>query len=211
MAYKDKQKEKEWRNNHKEEILIKAKKYREENKEYTKEYDRKYYIENKKKKREYEKKYSYDNKEGLRKYYKKYRENIKNKNIAREYKKKYYIKNKEKIKKYISNWAKTDNGRISRKKADHKRSSLLKNSLFDLTNKDIKKIFKRDVVCVYCNSFNRLSLDHIIPVSKGGDTTFNNIVLACHSCNSSKNAQDVFKWCKSKKIIVPEIVISLLK
>lgn len=188
-----------------------SKKWRDKNKEQTKEYDRQYYIKNKNKKREYEKKYSFDNKEELKKYLKKYRDNPKNKRIAKEYHNKYYAENKEKIKEYVSAWAKTDIGRISRRKVDHKRNSLLKNSLFDLTNKDIEKIFNRDVCCVYCNSFNKLSLDHIIPVSKGGATTFNNMVLACKSCNSSKNAQDVFKWCISKKIRVPEIVITLIK
>lgn len=195
----------------KEKAKKSCKKWRAKNKEYTKEYDRKYYIKNKKKKRENEKKYNSRNKERLRKYKKKYRENLKNKNIAQEYQKKYQIKNKERLKKYVSYWAKTDKGKIICKKINHKRNALLKNSLFDLTKKDIEKIFKRDVVCVYCNSFNKLSLDHIIPVSNGGDTTFNNIVLACKSCNSSKNNKDVFKWCKSKKIIVPKIVISLMK
>lgn len=43
--------------------------------------------------------------------------------------------------------------------------------------------------CAYCgNKFStkELNLDHVIPSSKGGKTTWENIVLACIPCNSRK-------------------------
>lgn len=41
--------------------------------------------------------------------------------------------------------------------------------------------------CVYCGKrSNRLTQDHILPVSKGGKTEPSNIVPACKSCNSRK-------------------------
>ncbi len=44
--------------------------------------------------------------------------------------------------------------------------------------------------CAYCGSSSRaLTRDHVIPVSKGGTHTKDNIVPACRSCNSSKGAQ----------------------
>ncbi len=42
--------------------------------------------------------------------------------------------------------------------------------------------------CVYClNVFERLTQDHVIPVSKGGAHAASNIVPACKSCNCKKN------------------------
>lgn len=46
--------------------------------------------------------------------------------------------------------------------------------------------------CVYCGrTMQRLTMDHLTPLSKGGNHTASNIVPACHSCNSRKNAGDV--------------------
>lgn len=40
--------------------------------------------------------------------------------------------------------------------------------------------------CHYCGRKRVLTLDHVIPVSKGGTHTEANIVPACRSCNSAK-------------------------
>lgn len=43
--------------------------------------------------------------------------------------------------------------------------------------------------CVYCHrKMARLTMDHIIPLTKGGSHTVANIVPACRSCNSKKQA-----------------------
>ncbi len=51
-------------------------------------------------------------------------------------------------------------------------------------------IFKRDGHrCVICGSTQGLTLDHVIPVSKGGRTSKENLKTLCKSCNSKKNTQ----------------------
>ncbi len=48
-------------------------------------------------------------------------------------------------------------------------------------------IFRRDGErCVYCGTTKNLTLDHVIPRSKGGVDSWENLVTACHSCNSKK-------------------------
>ncbi len=61
--------------------------------------------------------------------------------------------------------------------------------------------------CHYCDrpmSFERMkrgearrdraSIDHVVPISRGGSHTFENTVLACLDCNFRKNARTADEW-----------------
>ena len=50
-----------------------------------------------------------------------------------------------------------------------------------------KRIFKRDKnTCQYCGSKKHLTIDHVIPRSRGGGNTWNNLVACCSGCNVYK-------------------------
>jgi len=49
-------------------------------------------------------------------------------------------------------------------------------------------IMIRDVNCITCGSSENLEIDHIKPVSKGGNSEPENLQLLCRSCNRSKRA-----------------------
>jgi hypothetical protein len=49
-------------------------------------------------------------------------------------------------------------------------------------------------VCVFCGSTEDLSTDHLIPRSRGGDDSADNLVQACKTCNSSRGDKGVFEW-----------------
>ncbi|MBW4577381.1 MAG: HNH endonuclease [Aphanothece sp. CMT-3BRIN-NPC111] len=50
-----------------------------------------------------------------------------------------------------------------------------------------REVLKRDRhTCQYCGSTKQLTLDHVIPRSKGGKHTWDNVVIACERCNSRK-------------------------
>lgn len=53
-------------------------------------------------------------------------------------------------------------------------------------------ILRREAnACFYCLrklSRENNALDHLVPQRDGGNDTYRNVVAACHSCNSSKNA-----------------------
>ncbi len=53
-----------------------------------------------------------------------------------------------------------------------------------------RNLFKRDhSTCQYCAcqpGTEELTIDHVLPRSQGGQTTWENCVLACVSCNAKK-------------------------
>ncbi len=51
-------------------------------------------------------------------------------------------------------------------------------------------LFLRDTfACQYCNSPHDLTFDHVVPRSRGGRTTWENIVTACAPCNLAKGGR----------------------
>jgi hypothetical protein len=48
-------------------------------------------------------------------------------------------------------------------------------------------IYRRDSYnCVYCGSNRDLTLDHVLPKSRGGKNTWKNLVTSCFDCNVTK-------------------------
>lgn len=48
-------------------------------------------------------------------------------------------------------------------------------------------VFKRDGnQCQYCGVSKELTLDHLVPRSKGGKSSWTNLVTACKKCNAKK-------------------------
>jgi 5-methylcytosine-specific restriction endonuclease McrA len=89
-------------------------------------------------------------------------------------------------------WRQTPSGRWSVAKMIHKRNSRMKNSIVDLSFDDIEfLLLLQNNECAKCeNEFTdnkKYTLDHIIPLSMGGDLILENVQLLCRSCNSSKS------------------------
>ena len=55
-----------------------------------------------------------------------------------------------------------------------------------------------DHACAYCGKpdhrADELELEHVIPISRGGDHHLSNIVPACHRCNQSKGRRNAIDW-----------------
>jgi 5-methylcytosine-specific restriction endonuclease McrA len=50
-----------------------------------------------------------------------------------------------------------------------------------------QNVFRRDGnECQYCGSTHDLTLDHVLPRSRGGLSTWENLATACKSCNAKK-------------------------
>lgn len=64
----------------------------------------------------------------------------------------------------------------------------LRNEWRNMCKSISKIIFKRDgYKCQYCGSNKQLTVDHIIPLSKGGTNEIDNLITSCRYCNSKKH------------------------
>ena len=93
-------------------------------------------------------------------------------------------------------WAKEN---PEKRKANNykRRSCISENGKFEITKKEIVTIYKSE--CVYCGSNQKITLDHVIPIKRGGTHSLGNLVPACQSCNSSKGTKTITEWKKAKR------------
>lgn len=60
---------------------------------------------------------------------------------------------------------------------------------------DIERILRlQDERCFYCNEESPMTVDHVVPLVRGGSNWPTNIVMACHPCNASKGDKLVEEW-----------------
>ncbi|GGK24557.1 HNH endonuclease [Deinococcus malanensis] len=53
-----------------------------------------------------------------------------------------------------------------------------------------RNVLRRDTfACQYCGSRDELTMDHVMPRSRGGRHHWENVVTACRSCNQRKGSQ----------------------
>ena len=78
-------------------------------------------------------------------------------------------------------------------------------NLITMTSPDAKKLWRRAIKehfncqCVYCGEtyeFKELTLDHVIPRSRGGESITSNLVPACRKCNQGKGSRNWLQWCR---------------
>lgn len=66
------------------------------------------------------------------------------------------------------------------------------NGVYYISDKEYKKIYSSP--CFYCGSTERIEADHIIPVSRGGNTSIGNLISCCRSCNAKKSNMLITEW-----------------
>lgn len=124
-----------------------------------------------------------------------YREQWKTRNFERfkEAEQKYSARTREKKKIYITSWrAKNiEKVRISDNARYSKRRALLAGAEGTHSYADVVLILKKQhFICHYCRcdiSGGKHTVDHYIPLAKGGSNWPSNLVMACKRCNFSKS------------------------
>jgi 5-methylcytosine-specific restriction endonuclease McrA len=71
----------------------------------------------------------------------------------------------------------------------------------DLTDDQWMSLMEAWGGCAYCGNPERaLQRDCVLPISRGGRYTIDNVVPACGSCNASKSNDEVTGWLRRKKL-----------
>lgn len=106
------------------------------------------------------------------------------------------IERSKKRREYFSKYEKTENGKKIRQNQMELRRARKNQVESTLTSKEWRDVvFSYGNRCVYCNKeLLNPTQDHIIPISKGGTHTADNVVPACKSCNSSKQDKGLISW-----------------
>jgi len=86
-----------------------------------------------------------------------------------------------------------------------------------VSSSEAKRLWKNSIKdewsrqCAYCESKQNLTLDHIIPQSKGGKDTKTNVVCACKSCNLLKGYDDWKAWFSSQDFFTDEKMNAIIQ
>jgi 5-methylcytosine-specific restriction endonuclease McrA len=109
--------------------------------------------------------------------------------------KQYFINNREKVKAYKDAYYEKNQPELI---AQHHIEKAIKRGLIaDFTGEQWRNALAHfDFACAYCGESDcgRIEQEHVIPLSKGGHYTANNIIPSCKSCNSSKHSRDFEHW-----------------
>lgn len=116
-------------------------------------------------------------------------------------KKIYYQQNKHRITLSKQRYAQTPNGKEALARGRQKyRARKLSSHHMPYSRAEVQQQFEQlGHVCSYCKESKPLTIDHFIPLSKGGSDTLGNLLPACWSCNSSKQDKDPLEWYQSQE------------
>jgi DNA repair exonuclease SbcCD ATPase subunit len=214
---KDKVREsnKAWCDANKDKLAEHKKAYREGNKDKISERGKAYRKGNKDKLAEHKKAYHQTHKEDIseqkRKYY------IENKDKIAERNKAYRDANKDKIAEQNKAWRDANKDKIVELGRTYRHANRNTRLIEDKRRRDklaiqndqtitpdfITELFSKAKSCPYCgkkmfdvskNQKDAKSLDHLIPISKGGLHSVHNVAICCHSCNSKKRDLSFPEW-----------------
>jgi hypothetical protein len=77
-------------------------------------------------------------------------------------------------------------------------------NLYTTSSSEAKRIWKNQIrekwehKCAYCDSDKNLTIDHIVPQSRGGLDNVKNVLCCCKHCNYSKGHSNWEHWYKNQ-------------
>lgn len=106
----------------------------------------------------------------------------------------YYYRNQDVCKERAGNWKSKNIEKVREIQfAGKMRRRARKNEVGgNFTKDEFRALCERyGNICLCCKQHNPLCADHVIPLSKGGSNSIENIQPLCHTCNSKKHKKTV--------------------
>lgn len=92
-------------------------------------------------------------------------------------------------------------GRGRKARADLRRKRRMERMVHDLTDRQWAALKDAWAGCAYCGATSTpLQRDCVLPISRGGRYTLDNVVPSCRSCNTSKCNDEVTSWLRRKRL-----------
>lgn len=105
-----------------------------------------------------------------------------------EYHAEHYERNADRIKKNVRTYQKANRDKVAHLGNARRLRKIGNGGSHTLEEWQAKKN-ECGNACFYCKARGNLTRDHMIPIKRGGTDDISNIVPACRSCNSRKNAR----------------------
>ncbi len=118
---------------------------------------------------------------------------------------------------YMRDYVRGD-GKIVKRLGEQRRRARLRDSRSPgVTPQEWEAICKpfRDengsTICAYCRSRQALTIDHVVPISRGGRDEPANVLPACSSCNASKGNRLIHQWHRARALLSSELLLRLTR
>ena len=99
--------------------------------------------------------------------------------------------NVEKIKAYQEKYRLNHLPQVA-EKAHRYRAKKRLNGVYKVSDKELIRLYSSP--CIACGTTERVTIDHIIPIARGGTHSIGNLQSLCLKCNSSKNDRTMSEW-----------------
>lgn len=119
----------------------------------------------------------------------------------REYQRQRYLRDKDKMRARNRAWREKNQIALAALK-ELRQGRVASNGRCDLTPCQWAHVLAEfDYRCAYCNvRGGQLTIDHMLPLSRAGEHTAENVVPACRSCNSRKHTKTALEFAGGSRL-----------
>lgn len=89
--------------------------------------------------------------------------------------------------------------RIANAAEERRRAAKAGAGVFVILPRELRRLYNSP--CAECGSTDSPTIDHIVPLSRGGRHSVGNLQTLCASCNYSKNSKLTVEWRARKRLV----------